>query len=630
MIRFLSAIGILKIELFFSIAALAGYVYEGKDSSPIYLVVMIGLGMLNMAIVFISIIKHKQYSLKAFIMMIGIPFILSLLYLQAILEYGFDYYIARYYFWFLAYAMPTIFIGYYCGQRYYDVSFSLTPFIELSMIVITAASIFTTIIPMLEGVKFTTIGGESYQTASYNGAFAFGMNLYYLFWGSNHRRLRLMNTVAYKLFQMVLLPIQIIAVIIPGGRGGFVLLFSYLFMILLVAIINKDWKKLLIFFSCIGVIVLAFFIFYKRLLEIPLFTAGFTRATEFFSFTKGINWDGTSGRLEWYKEAWDLFKASPIYGNGLFTSFYIYSKKQYPHNIILEFLMQGGLIYLLVWLSFALWLVTKYVKVVKHNQHLREVLFLCVFPITLLMFSKSYLSNPFFWYTVAYLVSIDTRIKYPKAISATVGAKAEVLGEIPLFKAHRNSQSRWDNIAFSFDTMYHKTVPRLVAFYSDIAHSGVSTVLVNVAKSLASKGRKVLVITTEVPNGYDIKYKLSKDISVLFVKRFEMRQIEASGITFSNFDYVFFDCQPFQNPTELIQFGIQCDVVVFVARTGISLIHEIQSHVEHFFNNNMKCAVVLNGTYALHMATHYPDEKQITYKCGSYRKRYDLLQRIQS
>jgi tetrahydromethanopterin S-methyltransferase subunit D len=27
-------------------------------------------------------------------MMIGIPFILSLLYLQAILEYGFDYYIA--------------------------------------------------------------------------------------------------------------------------------------------------------------------------------------------------------------------------------------------------------------------------------------------------------------------------------------------------------------------------------------------------------------------------------------------------------------------------------------------------------------------------------------------------------
>jgi hypothetical protein len=57
------------------------------------------------------------------------------------------------------------------------------------------------------------------------------------------------------------------------------------------------------------------------------------------------------------------------------------------------------------------------------------------FPITLLMFSKSYLSNPLFWHTVAYLVSIDTRIKYPKAISATVGAKAEVLGEIPLFKA---------------------------------------------------------------------------------------------------------------------------------------------------------------------------------------------------
>jgi hypothetical protein len=59
------AIGILKIELFFSIAALAGYVYEGKESSPIYLIAMIGLGMLNMAIVFISIIKHKQYSLKA-------------------------------------------------------------------------------------------------------------------------------------------------------------------------------------------------------------------------------------------------------------------------------------------------------------------------------------------------------------------------------------------------------------------------------------------------------------------------------------------------------------------------------------------------------------------------------------
>ena len=78
--------------------------------------------------------------------------------------------------------MPAIFIGYYCGQHYLESSLNLTPFIELSMLVLTAATIMSTIVPMVEGANFTTFGGESGQTASYNGAFAFGMNLYYLFW----------------------------------------------------------------------------------------------------------------------------------------------------------------------------------------------------------------------------------------------------------------------------------------------------------------------------------------------------------------------------------------------------------------------------------------------------------------
>jgi len=630
LIQFLSVIGILKIELFFSISSLIGYVHLGRDNSQIFTVMMTAMGIINMAVVLFYIYKDKNYSLKALILMILLPLLVSISFVLPMLEFGFEYYIARYYFWFLAYVMPAIFIGYYCGQHYLESSLNLTPFIELSMLVLTAATIMSTIVPMVEGANFTTFGGESGQTASYNGAFAFGMNLYYLFWGKHHRRIRIMNTIPYKIFQIILLPIQVTAVIIPGGRGGFVLLFSYLAIIFSVALVYGDWKKVFTFLVCIGSLAAFFLLFYKKLIEVRVFAKGISRATEFFSFKEGINWAGTSGRYEWYKEAWELFKKSPIFGHGLYSYLYVYSHKQYPHNIILEILVQGGILYLIAWLSFAVWLLRKYINVVRFKSHLREIFFLCVFPITLLMFSKSYLFNAIFWFFIAYIVSINTTINNKKTITAMLESKGELIEEIPLFKLNVNSQEWWTHLADRFHEFNSKSAYRAFAFYSEIQNSGVTTILINIANVLTDKKKRVLVITTDIPNGYDIKHKVNPAVSILFIKQFEQQQIETAGISYDNFDYVFIDCKPYQNPIEVLQFGIKYDSVVLVVRTGISNVQKTIKQIETFVDRDMQCNIILNGTFKIHMANHIPYKNKDIHQLGSYRRSYKQLKGSQS
>lgn len=157
-----------------------------------------------------------------------------------------------------------------------------------------------------------------------------------------------------------------------------------------------------ILISVLGAIILAIFLlnlkeivyyFYSILKENEITIAGVTKAINLFNTTA----DFSNGREELYKMAWEMFINSPIYGHGI-GYYYKMTQLSYPHNIILQLLIEFGLIGTIVFL----YLIIRDVVVIffiNRNRNQEMVLHVVLFLITipLLFFSSSYWLLPSFW-----------------------------------------------------------------------------------------------------------------------------------------------------------------------------------------------------------------------------------------
>src|SRR5690606_30091320 len=108
--------------------------------------------------------------------------------------------------------------------------------------------------------------------------------------------------------------------------------------------LKSSSSMLKIIFSSIFIITLLV-IFWPKLMEYPEFEKSFSRVFSYIS-SEGIEWDSTSGRNDLYEKAIEYISKSPIIGYGVFGMFSEFGF--YPHNLILEVLLQGGLVYLIL------------------------------------------------------------------------------------------------------------------------------------------------------------------------------------------------------------------------------------------------------------------------------------------
>ncbi len=402
------ALSIFKVELFFSIAALSGYVYLGSEFSAIFIILMTGIGVINIGISLLALLVSRRIKIIDIVILIGFPiFVLASLILGRISSTSAISLQQSQFNSFLAFSLPSLFIGYYIAKKDIDL---FIPII-IVMISITAGSIVSILVPFISGAAFSIMGGASYQAASYYTAFAYGLNLYVLIYSSNHTESRAFSSVSIKIFQVIFLILQVIMVIIPGGRGAFVLMIVYSFMAFLKLITLRNAVKLilglLIFFLLAYVLSNVF----PRLLANPIFQRGFNRAVAFIGPGGTVNWEGSSGRQPIYLESINLFKQSPVIGYGLYGYFSKVSYGGYPHNFFLEILLQGGLLYLSIWLLFILHLGRRILNFIKTDEKQRIVIYLGLYPAVMLMFSGSYLSNGLFWFLVVYLMTCPVAMK---------------------------------------------------------------------------------------------------------------------------------------------------------------------------------------------------------------------------
>jgi len=118
-------------------------------------------------------------------------------------------------------------------------------------------------------------------------------------------------------------------------------------------------------------------------------------------------------RVESYKLSWQMFEERPVFGWGLgsfkgFNNIKWTTIQKYPHNIILEFLSETGIVGCLLFLSLC-YLITKKIFSdisLLQNKNLSFRFFLLLtflFTLLIAMFSKDISSQSFLWLYVIFL-----------------------------------------------------------------------------------------------------------------------------------------------------------------------------------------------------------------------------------
>ena len=117
----------------------------------------------------------------------------------------------------------------------------------------------------------------------------------------------------------------------------------------------------------------------------------------------------TSGRDIVYATILKSISKRPIFGYGIFNS---NASEHGAHNIFLELLLQGGIIYLLFWIIVFYLFVRRLLLIIKYDNSNLILIPLSVYPFTLLLFSGSYLEQPLFWFVIAYVFNYSQKQNY--------------------------------------------------------------------------------------------------------------------------------------------------------------------------------------------------------------------------
>lgn len=400
--NFIILLGAMNVNFFFAVASILGYEFKGTEESKVYLMYTVSIAVFNILFfVHYYIINKNNIRFKE-LLVISIPFIFIFIYLLTGLRNGgiFNPLSTNFLSYYLLWGVPAICAGILSNK---DSKFSeLSKWFELLMLLFTFSIIKSNIIPFLNGVSSTSLGGATYQTASYVAALSYGLNLYFIIYGKNHQRFKFTKNKFYSFFVKILLLVQMIGVFLTGGRGGAVLLIIYnLYIIITVMRSSQNFSKIK-FIVFVVILVVSLMLLIPQLLENQLFYNKFNRSFEFFSIDSGINWEGTSNRDIVYINALQLIKTKLFFGYGLFG---FWDVTGYPHNIILEILLNGGFFYLLIVMMVLIQFYRKIKLLIISDKSYRLIMIFALYPFTQLIFSGSYMTSSEFWFVLAFVLS---------------------------------------------------------------------------------------------------------------------------------------------------------------------------------------------------------------------------------
>lgn len=381
---------------FFSVLSILSIEYEGAENSKAYIFGIIVSAFIFYSLLLKRLLLRKRFSVEP--IFLGISFLIVI---NAILVSIFlDIPSVKFIYQFFLLVLPAFFFGMELGLK--DKTSSVSQlFLFVSVIVTTSVIILVPkmlLVPTNELMTF--FGGGQYQAFSYSVSISYMISFVYYSFYLDDQRSRL------GILFILMFIIQILGIALSGGRGGIgIVLLGTVWVLFIKYPFFKLIRILLIFIA-----IVTFFGFIV-LMSLEDYTERiFESSARLFSFISadGFDFQQTSNRDLVYIETMKTIGKSPVFGYGIFG----YLKETnfaYPHNFFLEILLQGGLILFVCWIGlfFIFW--RKLLFLIRSGNNHKFLLVTFTYSFVHLMFSATYLLEPFFWFNLAYVFTASNK-----------------------------------------------------------------------------------------------------------------------------------------------------------------------------------------------------------------------------
>ncbi len=381
--REIAYVNILTIQMtFYAINSLLGFKYGGIEGNSVYLIISLSSSIIGYLFIFSDLLKMKKViNITAFLFCIPLFLILSYFVSQefnSVTNLSIQL--------FFLFSLPSLLIGFIVGYKG-EISLFRRGFVFVALLITMSIIKISNDLYSAKFEDFDTIfGGASYQTLSYTCAFCYSIILF--------KHLYPISTKFsfFNLFNLFFLLVLFSAIILSGGRGGAVIVILNTFLFIL---FRYRLKGLFIFSLT------AFFLFFLVIVNSSFYEVFLIRGSRVFSYISGsgIDVSETSGRDEIWQFCMPFVYNRPLFGYGIF-SYTTYLGPLYPHNFLLEVLIQGGIFYFILWLFVLIVFFIKLRAILIRDKNNILLLTTIVTSFSFLSFSGTYLQNGLFWFSL--------------------------------------------------------------------------------------------------------------------------------------------------------------------------------------------------------------------------------------
>lgn len=386
--------------IFFAVYGILGLTYSGASNDRGFVYGYMALDIIVLIYFLSNILRHGIHGRDLVMLLIATVFLVVYFVSPPYSEDGIQD--GRI---FIAESIPAILIGIVLAKT--DRLNSLSKYYDILNLILTIGlalnfGLFTS------GVIGGLAGTTNYQALSYTAALAFSINLFGILAGKFYpERFKIFNSSFYFVVELVFLPVQILACIMSGGRGGAILI---ILSFIVVLFYSNKWNKrksrtlfALLAVAVSGLLVISFLP--EQYLD-PILN-GLNRQFSYIG-KEGIDMSETSNRDFAYTEALQAYSESPVYGYGLYK--YADRLGFYPHNIFLQVMVQGGTLYLFIFVVSMIAILIKAFRMLKDSSN-SLLIIIALYPVVQLLFSGSYTRDPLFWFLVSYIFIVKTPSK---------------------------------------------------------------------------------------------------------------------------------------------------------------------------------------------------------------------------
>ena len=383
--------------------ALIGVDYGGADESPVYMILCAAAGGISILSTIKYFIRHRGLGTHNILLFI-IPILIYIggAFDGAFLDTSVSL-IEKKQLFFFAFSYPGICVG--CHLAHENSLHKIAKWLDILILIIAGGLVLT--VPQMLTDACWSLGGTSYQVMAYAGGTAFGLNLCFFLFGDEMELFSIFSTKKYRIVRIILLCALGLCTLLSGGRGGALLMILNGFlMILLVGKVRQT-----VFYVILTIVlIIAVSSSLDQLGLSSRFDTSIERTFQYLDADKGIDMEnGSSNRDVVYEKALDIIIDKPFFGHGMYGAYEQFDGTS-PHNIFLEVMIQGGMLYMALFLFLLSRLYKKLKRFISISKGNYLIIPIVTYPCVMLLFSGSYMTDVLFWFSVSFLLVYSYQI----------------------------------------------------------------------------------------------------------------------------------------------------------------------------------------------------------------------------